>query len=300
MEIYNGGVDYEIGDTIDFVNVPGCLGTGAAAQVSNVSANGAITEVVFTEVPGHHIGGSGYNILSGVYINSANGHGANVMVTATLGSGAQLRSDQSSIGAITRIVVTSRGRNYDQNTYIDLTQSGDGSANASVSVLEGIITYPGRWLNDDGQLDSFNFLQDRDFYQSFSYVVRSRVPIAKFRSVLKNLTHPAGTKLFGEFLYDEIVANTYADVAAAPVNTTLWYSREYDKTNTQINIAWPDHSILVNTRLGIEFTSGNTANLGDANANGFYIVSSVGDDHIIVLSTYTGNTNGNADIVIIG
>jgi hypothetical protein len=299
MEIYDGGINYEIGDVIDFVNIPGCLGTGAQAKVSNVDSNGSITEVTFTPLEGHIIGGSGYNILPGVHINSANGTGANVRVTATLGQGATLRSDQSTIGSITRIVVSSRGRNYDQNTTIDLTQSGNGNANASVTVLEGIITYPGRWLNDDGQLDSYNFLQDRDFYQSFSYVVRSNVPISKFRSILKNLTHPAGTKLFGEFVYDVLAANTAHEIGSTDTSVLTGYASFYEATGNSITFLISENTYNTAISYGnvfVEFANGalfGNTDLYEIVDNG----EDLGQHYITVVGSENyPNTNGIADL----
>jgi hypothetical protein len=301
MEIISGGHDYEIGDHIEFINGPGCIGTGAMANVTNVNTanQNAITEVTFQALPGHHVGGSGYTMdaLPGARVISNTGNGANIVVTSILGAGAVLRSDQSTIGTITRIIVSSRGRNYDQNTSIDLSQSGDGTANASVSVVEGIITYPGRWLNDDGQLSSYNFLQDRDFYQNFSYVIRSRESIAKYRSVLKNLTHPAGTKMFGEYIYDVVAPNTplVSPEIIGVSSMDIWYLREYEKIGTEINIAFAAHSVEVNANVGLSFLSGNTSLVED----GIYMVTEVGDDHIIVVSSIDGNTSGNVDITII-
>jgi tripartite-type tricarboxylate transporter receptor subunit TctC len=40
MEIVNGGMYYKIGDTITFTNILGGYGVGAAANVTNVAANG--------------------------------------------------------------------------------------------------------------------------------------------------------------------------------------------------------------------------------------------------------------------
>jgi len=47
FDIKNPGTGYQIGDELSFVRVPGTFGFGAAAEVSNVSASGAITQVNF-------------------------------------------------------------------------------------------------------------------------------------------------------------------------------------------------------------------------------------------------------------
>lgn len=45
--IVDGGLNYQVGDEINFINKPMSFGIGAAAEVSNVSSSGAITNVKF-------------------------------------------------------------------------------------------------------------------------------------------------------------------------------------------------------------------------------------------------------------
>jgi hypothetical protein len=47
FDIKNPGTGYQIGDELSFINVPKTFGFGAAAEVANVSANGAITQLRF-------------------------------------------------------------------------------------------------------------------------------------------------------------------------------------------------------------------------------------------------------------
>ena len=39
---------------------------------------------------------------------------------------------------------------------------------------------------------------DSDFYQDYSYVIKSKTPIDEWRDLIKSTTHPAGFKLFGQ------------------------------------------------------------------------------------------------------
>lgn len=41
-------------------------------------------------------------------------------------------------------------------------------------------------------------LQDGTFYQKFSYVIKTNVPLSKFDAVVKNLVHPAGTVMYAQ------------------------------------------------------------------------------------------------------
>ena len=66
----------------------------------------------------------------------------------------------------------------------------------------------GYWLDSAGFLSSDRKLQDNDYYQDFSYVVKSDVPIQSYREVLKKLVHPVGLKLFAEFSFQSRVDMT--------------------------------------------------------------------------------------------
>ena len=66
----------------------------------------------------------------------------------------------------------------------------------------------GYWLDSAGFLSSDRKMQDNDYYQDFSYVVKSTVPIQAYREVLKKLVHPVGLKLFAEFAFSSVVGLT--------------------------------------------------------------------------------------------
>lgn len=299
MKIVDGGQGYNIGDEIEFINPVGSYGFGAKANVTGVdtSASNAISSVYWVQVPGFIIGGSGYNpdILPRANVISATGNGANIQVTALLGSGADLRPIASTTGAILRILILNRGIGYTSNTTIDLSRSGDGTANATAQVVEGLFTYPGRYLNDDGHISSYNFLQDRDFYQSFSYVIRSSKSIAKYRKAVKDLIHPAGTKLWGEHLYINENTNDVAQGNVSAVQRSLTTTAMYT-ANANLKIYIPNHGLSKNANVTLEFISGNIANYANSvstyTPNGIFMVKSVTNaDHIVVYSSkYVSST----------
>jgi len=273
MEIINGGQNYRIGDLIEFINVPGGYGFGANANVTNVDTaqSNAISAVKFQRLTGHIIGGSGYdmNYLPRANVISSTGNGANIIVTSILGAGAVLDPITSTIGGIEKITVYNRGLNYLPNTEIDLSESGDGTATANVVVVEGTFSYPGRYLNDDGHISSYNFIQDRDYYQTYSYVIRSTESIAKYRKVLNDIIHPSGMKLFGEYLYINNMSDVSVNNDAMAYNTSTVYLKSYVKTGNSINISYASHGLSVNANVRLEFSDGNFANV----KNGIYRIS---------------------------
>lgn len=283
MDIIDGGQNYTIGDIIEFINVPGGYGTGAYANVTNVdnSKSNAINEVKFQLVPGHFIGGSGYDInyLPTANVISNTGNGANIIVSATLGTGANLVPTTSTIGSIQRIVISNRGSNYDSNTTINLTQSGDGNAKANITTISGTFSYPGRYLNDDGHISSYNFLQDRDYYQIFSYVIKSDQSISTYRQAVKDIIHPAGMKLFGQYEYLNESANTVCPCSANDVVESKITSKTYVKTGNTININYTAHNLNINSNVILEFTSGGSNNV----RNGIYMIQNTSTDYFEVL-----------------
>ena len=302
MEIYDGGSGYAKGNKIEFLNVFGGYGSGASGNVKNVDGSGTITEVEFEEVPGHVTGGSGFNqlLLPVANVISSTGTGANIGVTAILGSGAVLQTANSSIGAIERIIITSRGTNY-EDASVDLTGYGDGNANANASIITGVYTYPGRFLNDDGMLSSYNFLENRDYYQNFSYVIKIKKDINKYRSAAMALIHPAGMKMFGEYTSVDQLESFEPGSDTAAANRYKYTTHTYTKINgatsssNTINISYTSHGLSKNANVYLEFRSGGYNNV----ANGIYLVTnSTNTNHFLVIQpTSTPNaTSGSVDV----
>ena len=99
-------------------------------------------------------------------------------------------------------------------------------AQAYANIVTGVYSYPGRYIDESGQLSSSMYLEDRDYYQKFSYVVRLSESLERYRKSMNDLIHPAGTKLYGQYsLVDESGAFRYESGAVntfsqAGVNTT--------------------------------------------------------------------------------
>ena len=70
----------------------------------------------------------------------------------------------------------------------------------------------GYYRSDRGKLGVSNQrLLDSNFYQDYSYVVKSKTPIDQWRELIKSTTHPAGFKLFGQV---DIEATAEAEMPA--------------------------------------------------------------------------------------
>jgi len=61
---------------------------------------------------------------------------------------------------------------------------------------------------DQEYFDSGQRIQDSDFYQEYSYQIKSSLPIENYEKLLKENMHLAGSKLFGDFIFKAKVGGT--------------------------------------------------------------------------------------------
>lgn len=248
MQIVDGGLNYQVGDKLEFINPSGSYGLGASANVTAVAANGAITQVKFVSVGGDLPGGQGYAgigsitgfnpaLLPTVNIATSTGSGANVIVRTLLGYGEDIRSTTDSIGTILSLKLISGGSGYVSVPTINLANMSTGSGAQAISTIAtGTYIYPGRFINDDGHLSSYNFLEDRDYYQNYSYVVRINASLKDYRKTLLSLTHPSGTKLFGQYLLPSESVSVIVNTQISATNTKFYQSTyEIQKSDALLN-----------------------------------------------------------------
>lgn len=67
--------------------------------------------------------------------------------------------------------------------------------NVVYTVFDTVITY------DQEYLDSGMRIQDSNFYQEYSYQIKSTLPIQEYEKLLRENVHLAGSKLFGDFIF---------------------------------------------------------------------------------------------------
>jgi|LakMenEpi03Aug12_release.lakeMendotaPanAssembly.Ray.scaffolds.fasta_scaffold07993_2 hypothetical protein len=280
LKINDGGTGYSNGATLIFTNIPGGFGYGANGNVVT-NATGTIIGTNLTLLgPGHLIGGAGYSMthLPNVSI-SGSGSGANIVVSALLGFGDELTSNTGSIGVIEELTITNRGVGYVTPPTLDFTNSGDGLATANVTLTVGTYTYPGRFKDDTGLLSSSNYLENRDYYQNFSYVIKVKRALNEYKQYALNYIHPAGLKLFGEYLYisEPVVDDT--------INVGL--------SNTSSYIPYVTNSIDFNGSNSILYKTealGNTSNGSTGTISFWFRPTSFANDQTIFSISNNSNS----------
>lgn len=128
---------------------------------------------------------------------------------------------------------------------------GDGNAKANAKFENGLIRYPGIYLNTDGHVSSDKKLQDGEKYHNFSYVVKSKTDYAKFKTVLNDILHPVGTKTF--------VIKTDSNEEDISISNNTYFITINDLTDT-FNIAFNSNTI-VSTNVSANLLT--SVNVGD-------------------------------------
>ena len=186
------------------------------------SVEGPIARVELTNF------GTGYTLsgLPTITVTSSNGVSANLVSTGIQGKGATISVDVANnatgIGSIRAISIDGFGINYITGDFLfedddklllengterliyefattaNTASVGDGNAFLR-PIITGLAIDDGNWTNDDGKID-YKILQDSDYYQDFSYVIRCGLVFDQYADVVRKVIHPAGLQFFGEIL----------------------------------------------------------------------------------------------------
>jgi hypothetical protein len=172
--------------------------------------------------------GTGYTLsgLPTITVTSSNGVSANLVSTGIQGKGATISVDVANnatgIGSIRAVSIDGFGINYITGDFLFedddklLLENGTerliyefattantalvGDGNAFLRpIITGLAIDDGNWTNDDGKID-YKILQDSDYYQDFSYVIRCGLVFDQYADVVRKVIHPAGLQFFGEIL----------------------------------------------------------------------------------------------------
>ena len=171
-------------------------------DIDDLVSWGTSTAEIYSSVISFSIetSGTGYSVGDVIYITD--------QPSGSSGTAVARIADVDDIGGIKKIESIVFGSGYTEAPAVDLTGLGDG--NAIVSAIVGTnCRYSGYYVGVDGQLSESIKLQDSWFYQAYSYVIRSGRSIDTWRSLVKQMGHPAGYALFGETMI-----NGVADLAA--------------------------------------------------------------------------------------
>jgi hypothetical protein len=81
---------------------------------------------------------------------------------------------------------------------------GNGQAKANAIFLNGLIQYPGYYLNTDGQPSADQYLQANTKYHNFSYVVQIEKSLNDYKNILMNILHPVGMEMLNDMVINDV------------------------------------------------------------------------------------------------
>lgn len=155
----------------------------------------------FTEALIGRSSGVTANIVSISEIKNIPQIGLNAMVQTNV---------QTSTGSVSTLDIVDSGFGYIQDEIATFTSS-DGSRSGIAKISLGKLgKSEGFYQNKNGQISSSKKIFDGEYYQEFSYEIRSPIRVDKYSEMLKNILHVSGTKMFS--------ATVLSDVANSAIN----------------------------------------------------------------------------------
>ena len=104
----------------------------------------------------------------------------------------------SEAGSIGSIELLNPGVGFTTSPTATMLLSGDGTARFNVSIGAVGDVY-GQYFDENGFIGYGKKIIDSNFYQDYSYSLRSSKQLNDYEQAVKKLLHPVGTKIFGEF-----------------------------------------------------------------------------------------------------
>lgn len=123
---------------------------------------------------------------------------------------------QFAVGKILSVDVTNSGFGYVDNSEVSITDSFGNILAVGIADARGQGRIEGRWSSKESHLNyqDGKVLQDSNYYQEYSYKISSKTDINTYKNTLTEISHLAGTKMFGQFvLKDEVKVNSSARIS---------------------------------------------------------------------------------------
>lgn len=216
VDILNEGVGFREGEILPLTSG---LGTNARLKITKVTSTGGVKHVQFINFGPGYVGDF-YNSFSAIEPPSLDTTfnyitGAASIVDQTRGiveRGEIVRdSGYASVDYFGEgYVGTTISTFFNNTTKVPIT--GPASSISASTGLPSDVTlyvrigtkakYPGYFKTNDGFLSDDIFLENEDYYQPFSYVIKVSERLSDYKKAVLDLLHPAGTKLIGELTLD--------------------------------------------------------------------------------------------------
>ncbi len=225
-------------------------------------------------------------------VGAVSGATANVISTSVdeasmpIGFNAEITADAGVVeGFIQTVDIIDSGFAYKELEPVELRRADNPYIGAGYARLRNQGQGEGYFLSERGFLnDNWNYIHDNDYWQEYSYEVRTGISLSKYGDILKQASHVAGTKLFGAI--EKVTENKVMLSATGLLSTG----------DTKFVLA----NGVGNTFVSGEFITIGSTTVGFANGNvygEFYIPGFV-DVPLGTQARTPNNSTSNASIVI--
>ena len=170
---------------------------GSNVQIEDYSSQANVSEV-YAHSP------STSTRTTGIRLDERAGLNANLTVTATVAT-----------GLIDTLEIVRSGYGYEDGETVTMS-GGDLETISGAAVVNNHGIALGHHRNNKGFLNEDKYIHDNDFYQEFSYQVRTEIPFDKYKQQIKDVVHLAGSKLFGM-----VQTSATANMALAVANSSV-------------------------------------------------------------------------------
>ncbi len=204
LEILQPGSGFKVGD---IYNIKNFNGYGSIMKVSAVDTNGGITRAQFIKF------GVGYSTDFTTTLSSQSGQdlaGTAGTVITRVGNNLSISEGMDGFSEIGTINVSDYWQDFGDNTYVGLVLREFGISSVDSTVVDtnpaiikctlgALAKYPGYYVNNDSFLNDAIYIQDSRYYQAYSYVIKIDEKLDNYKTIVKNLLHPSGMAIFGEY-----------------------------------------------------------------------------------------------------
>ena len=160
-------------------------------------------------------------------------------------------------GSVKSIEITNFGVGYATPPTVSLATRGGGNANLTANIGAVGVT-PGSYRTRNGQLSSEKKLIDSNFYQDYSYSLRSTKQLSEYKPTVEKLIHPAGMKMFGELRDQEVnLQMGFDNIFQQEQSGDAILLEDGDNILTELYFD-PTHSIQLNQNRNLSNASGGT------------------------------------------
>jgi hypothetical protein len=209
LQILQPGSGFKVGDIYNIKNFDGY---GSIMKVSRVNTTGGIEQGQFIKY------GIGYSTDFTTTVSATSGQD----VSGTAGTiiqrvGNNLNISERLDGFAENGTINTADYNIDPSGIhaLDGTYAGTVLREFGISTVDSQVTdtdpaiikvtlgalakYPGYYVTNDSFLNDAIFIQDSRYYQAYSYVIKIDEKLEAYKTAVKNLIHPAGMAIFGEY-----------------------------------------------------------------------------------------------------